>query len=186
MNLGYAAMVEGNDAAAEGLFRRALAVWEREERAHPNVFRALGNLGTTLQQQGRYDEAMEVIDRALKIADESLDPDNGDRAYVMTDLGLVHLARGERQKAVEVLSAALEIRLKRPGLPPELPRVRFALAEALLDTDPQRALELARTARAGYAAMAEEHPLRRKINEVDGWIGKQGAVEYGRHAEQPL
>ena len=186
MNLGYASLVEGNDAHAEGLFRRALAVWEREERTHPNVFRALGNLGTALQQQGRHDEAIEVIERALRIADETFDPDNGDRAYVMTDLGIVHLARGDRKAAVAVLTEALEIRLKRPGLPPELPRLRFALAEALLDTDPQRALELARTARAGYAAMAEEHPLRRKINEVDGWIARQGAVEYGRHAKQPL
>jgi tetratricopeptide (TPR) repeat protein len=176
-NLGYAAMIEGDDAAAEGLFRRALAVWERQEPKHPNVFRALGNLGTTLQQQGRHGEAMEVIERAISIADETLDADSSERAYVMTDLGLLHLARGERQAAIEVLTGALQIRLERPGPPPELPRVRFALAEALVDSDRERALELARTARAGYAAMAEEHPLRRKINEVDSWIAQQGAVE---------
>jgi tetratricopeptide (TPR) repeat protein len=185
LNLGYAAMVEGKDADAEKLFRSSLAVWEREEARHPNVFRALGNLGTTLQKQKRYDEALEVIERALELADETIDPESGDRAYVMTDLGIVLLEKGETEKAAKVLSEALELRLRQPGMPPELPRLRFALARALIDTDPKRALELARTARAGYASMAEEHPMRRRINDVEAWLGKT-SVEYERHGKQPL
>lgn len=173
LSLATAEIFDDRPAQAEAVARDALANFEGEtSEPHPDVARALGVLGTSLQMQGRTDEAARALTRAHHIGKTTLVQDHDDMATILTELGIVRLAQGNAEEARASFEQALSIRTTRPGLPTELPRLRFAMARALVEEDPERALRLARTSKAGFQALPLEHPMRRVLNDVDAWIAR--------------
>ena len=58
----------GRYAEAEPLYRRSLAIWEKQlGRDHPHVATSLNNLAALSAAQGRWAEAAESIDRARRV-----------------------------------------------------------------------------------------------------------------------
>ena len=175
LTLAQAELFDGRFEEAESRARRALTSYESASPHHPDVARAMTMVGASLHAQGRDSEALPMLERALELAEDTLTDDHDDLAALLTDLGSVQLALGQTTKAVKSLERALSIRTSRPGMPTELPRLRFAMAQAVLASDPERALRLARNAKAGFEALPREHPIRRLLNEVDAWIAQYEA-----------
>ena len=172
LTLARAALFDGQPEQAETLARRALSTFESAHPHHPDVARALTMVGASLHTQGRDTEALPVLQRARSLGEDTLADDHDDLAALLTELGAVQLEVGERKAAVDSLERALSIRTARPGVPTALPRLRFVMARAITDTDSERALRLARNAKAGFEALPREHPMRRLLNEVDAWVAQ--------------
>ncbi|MGH1342039.1 MAG: tetratricopeptide repeat protein [Nannocystales bacterium] len=178
LSLAQAELFDGHAEAAESLARRSLTTFEATNAHHPDVARALTMLGASVHAQGRAAEALDLLERALVVGEKTLSEDHDDLASLLTDLGSVQLDLGQVDAALGSLERALSIRATRPGIPTELPRLRFAMARASQATDLPRALRLARSARAGFEALPQEHPMRRHLNAVDAWIAEH-ATEAG-------
>ncbi len=176
LTLSQAELYDGRFEQAESHARRALSNYESASMHHPDVARALTMVGASVHAQGRDVEALPLLERALELGEETLGEDHDDFASLLTDLGAVQLELGHGDKALESLERALSIRTTRPGLPTELPRLRFALARACASTDAERALRLARNAKAGFEALPREHPMRRLLNDVDAWIAQHDTL----------
>jgi tetratricopeptide (TPR) repeat protein len=174
LSLATAALFDGRNEEAERRARRSLTTFEAAHPHHPDVARALAMVGASLHAQHRDTEALPLLERALQLGEETLAANHDDLAALLTDLGAVQRDVGQTEQAIASLERALTIRTARPGMPTELPRLRFALARAVHRSDPDRALRLARNAKAGFEALPREHPMRRRLNEVDGWIAKHG------------
>lgn len=177
VSLAQIDIYEGRLDEAESTARKALVTVEPIDGSpHPDVAQALAVLGTALQRQGRSDEALDVLERAQSISKSTLVEDHDLNASVLTDLGIAQTNAGSIDEGLENLERALKIRVARPGFSTELPRLRFAMARTLLPRDRERALRLARAARAGYQALPREHPMRRVLNDVDAWIARNTAT----------
>lgn len=178
LSLAQAELFDGRPEEAESRARRSLTTFEATNAQHPDVARALTMVGASVHAQGRAAEALPLLERALEVGEETLSEDHDDLASILTDLGAVQLELGFAEASLGSLKRALSIRMTRPGMPTELPRLRFAMARASLASDPDRALRLARSARAGFEALPHEHPMRRHLNDVDAWIAEH-ATEAG-------
>lgn len=136
----------GQLAKAEALLKRAVAIEENPQ--------ALSLLGTIAYERGRLSDAIDALQRAVK-----LDPDDEDGLF---QLGLCYLDRGWTQKAAERFRAALELNPNRIELQ-EARKLLGAAARALpgfaggggeragravsgAAKDPQKALVLCRRA----------------------------------------
>lgn len=137
----------GQLAKAEALLKRAVQI---EENAQ-----ALSLLGTIAYERGRLRDAIDALQRAVKI-----DPDDEDGLF---QLGLCYLDRGWTQKAAERFQAALELNPNRIELQEARKLLgpagagmlrgltgaaadRAGRAAALASRDPQKALALYRRA----------------------------------------
>ena len=121
----------GQLAKAEALLRRAVEIEENPQ--------ALSLLGTIAYERGRLSEAIDALQRAVK-----LDPDDEDGLF---QLGLCYLDRGWTQKAAERFRAALELNPNRI----ELREARKLLGPA--GAAPLPGLSGAAADRAGRAAV---------------------------------
>ena len=135
----------GQLAKAETLLKRAVQIEENPQ--------ALSLLGTIAYERGRLTDAIDALQRAVK-----LDPDDEDGLF---QLGLCYLDRGWTQKAVERFRAALELNPNRielgearkllgPAGVGSLPGLTDATSErpgrAAAARDPQKALAVCRRA----------------------------------------
>jgi len=95
----------------------------------PTAMHIHGNLGVTLLEQGRLDEAEDELRTALDGLDATVGPRHPSVGRVRRDLGRVLLARGRPAAAEAELLAALEI--LRASLPADHPAL--AQVEARID-----------------------------------------------------
>jgi CHAT domain-containing protein/tetratricopeptide (TPR) repeat protein len=101
---------QGKYADAEGLYKRALAIWEAKlGKDHPNVTATLNNLGTTYQLQGKYADAARLFQRALAIWEAKLGKDHPLVADALINLGSVYDSQGKYADAEELFRRALAI-----------------------------------------------------------------------------
>lgn len=129
----------GQLAKAEALLKRAVQIEENPQ--------ALSLLGTIAYERGRLGEAIDALQRAVK-----LDPDDEDGLF---QLGLCYLDRGWTQKAAERFRAALELNPNRI----ELREARKLLGPA--GAEPLPGLTGAAADRAGKAALvAARDPVK--------------------------
>jgi Tfp pilus assembly protein PilF len=79
--------IQGDLAAAQRLFERALTIDERVYGSdHPEVATDLNNLGTTLMAQGDTDAARSLLKRALLIQERMLGPEHPTTEMVRKNL----------------------------------------------------------------------------------------------------
>jgi uncharacterized protein (TIGR02466 family) len=137
----------GNAAAAKRLYRKVL-------KAQPSHFKALRLSGTLAHQLGEVEEAIKLLNAAVRHAP-------ADETGALEDLGLIHLQTGGQEKAENLLCRAVEIKpnsltaLSRLGstlitcgrgsdavkvlrrardIDSEDPQIGYALAHALLES----------------------------------------------------
>ncbi len=96
-----AALVEG---------QRGLAIREKSLGvAHPAVARSLHNVGATLVDLGRLDEAEDHLRRALALKQEVLGPEHPDLGTTYFELGGLEERRGNLEAAVEDTARTIEL-----------------------------------------------------------------------------
>ena len=114
-------------------YRTEVGIWEDTANKRPKNARAYTILGTIYQKENRYDEALDVLQYAIK-----LEPKN---AEAWNNLGSVRIARGEWDQAIEAFRHSLTLKpdvafvhsnlgmvLNRSGRPEEaLPELETAL-----------------------------------------------------------
>ena len=130
-NLGLVFETKGDVAAAEQAYRKAIA-WEKydvESREQPYV-----NLGNLLAEQGRNQEAAELLEKAVALAPNS---------------SYCHLILGVLYRKVDKLDAARRELIRATALDPQNPVVHYQLGRVYKD-----AKELDR-ARAEFERTAE-------------------------------
>ena len=76
---------------------------------HPDVAVSLNNLGVLYQNQGRYDDAEPLYQRALEIREKVLGPDHPDVAMSLDSLGMLYNDQGRYSDAEPLYRRALEI-----------------------------------------------------------------------------
>lgn len=131
------------------------------------------NLGESLSALERYDEAIEAYGHAVEVAEALYGPDHANRAFPLTGLGEVHLARGEYAEAQARLRESLRVSSGHPGNRSEWAETAFSLARALAeapdadDAARREAVELAQEAAARFA----ESPSRSdELRAVRQWL----------------
>lgn len=98
-------------AAAEPLFRRALAIWEvSHEQDHPEVAIACNNLAELLRTTNHLSEAESLFRRALAIWEASDGPDHSNVAFACNNLGMLLNSTNRHGEAEPLLRRALAIR----------------------------------------------------------------------------
>ena len=163
-NLGMASLYAGDNESAEASFREELALY-------PNSVEALSNLGRLLNEQGKGDEARELLERAFGL----------DRRQVVlaSELGGLSMQRSDYPKALEWYNKAY---LLCQEAPPEHPchiEVPYALARlAARQKDKANGARLFLEAvRAGFSDLnrfrAEpELKLLETDSDVAAWINQ--------------
>jgi tetratricopeptide (TPR) repeat protein len=97
-------------AAAEPLYERALAIYEKAlGPVHPEVAASLNYLAELYQVQGRYAEAESLYERALVIYEEALGPAHSDVAASLNNLAELYRAQGRYAEAEPLYKRALGI-----------------------------------------------------------------------------
>jgi Tfp pilus assembly protein PilF len=76
---------------------------------HPDVARALSNLGNLFQDQGELDAAQRHYNQALTILEGTLGPDHPHIGHVLTNLGGIFAAKGDLTKSKTYQQRALTI-----------------------------------------------------------------------------
>jgi tetratricopeptide (TPR) repeat protein len=130
---------KGLKKASEGIWQDALACWENalEIRRHllgphhVDVASTLNNQGIALGKMGRYDEALEALNQALKIRMDlwktkpSTVCDCTTILSTLHNLSNVHQQAGQWKEALEILEEARK--LGHDHSAPNLPRARIAV-----------------------------------------------------------
>ncbi|MCX7003949.1 MAG: tetratricopeptide repeat protein, partial [bacterium] len=115
-NLALVYKAQGQYAAAEPLYKRALAIDEKAVGPdHPAVATDLNNLAVLYYSQGQYAAAEPLLRRALAIRDKVLGPDHPDVAANVNNLAALYKAQGQYAAAEPLYKRALAIREKALG-----------------------------------------------------------------------
>lgn len=107
--IGWSYEDEHDFAAAEGAFRRALAVWEEADGRGLTAARALDGLARLAWEQGALDAAQEHLEAALDIQ-QRLAPGTLLVASSWNGLGALALQRGDFEAATAAFERALAVR----------------------------------------------------------------------------
>ena len=169
----------GNYAAAEPLYRRALAIYEKALGPdHPDVATSLNNLAGLLHDQGNYAAAEPLYRRALAIDEKALGPDHPGVAIDLNNLALLLKTQGNYAAAEPLYRRALAIKEKALG--PDHPGVATSLnnlASLLHDQGNYAAAEpLYRRALAiREKALGPDHPdVATSLNNLALLLQKKG------------
>lgn len=177
----------GGASAALPHYRRAIALLDRADARHPpDVRRQIRRviyhyqLGTTLQELGRDDDALATFDRGQELGRNLLAIEDGPAASrAVSAVALAHAKllsqRGRHEEAVRMATAVTDARralIDRDPADFDLSVSYLAslrpLAEILVAGRRQReACDIAQRARAGWAALARRSPLPQMIRTGD-------------------
>ena len=124
-NLALLLYDQGDYSEAERLYRESLRHFERSGTEDPVVARLRTELGMTLLEQGRLEEAERALRRAVERRRELLGPHHPDLAMSLKPLATLLTRRGDLEQAVTLHREALAIRR---NLSPEHPQVADSLA----------------------------------------------------------
>lgn len=161
--------MQGHNAQAEPLFKRALEIREKAlDGEHADVATSLNSLavlyldhGQYTNDQGYYSKAKPLLKRALAIREKVLAPDHSDLAGSLNNLANVYLAEGDNADAAPLYARALAISEKVLG--PDHPNVAINLnnlALALRDQGEYAEAEplFARSIEIYEKAFGADHP----------------------------
>jgi tetratricopeptide (TPR) repeat protein len=114
--VGNAYFAQGKYGEAEGLFKRALAIWEKGTGAsHPDVSYPLLGLANVYYNQGKYGEAEGLYKRALAIREKAKGASHPGVARPLVSLATVYGLKGQYGEAQGLCERALAILEKAKG-----------------------------------------------------------------------
>ena len=117
---------QGDFAAAEPVFRRALTIREAAlGPEHPQTAQVLNNLALVLQERGNYPAAQPLLERALALNEKARGPDHPEVATALNNLAALHRLTGNYARAEPLYLRALAINEKING--PDHPNVAIVL-----------------------------------------------------------
>ncbi|MBI5079961.1 MAG: tetratricopeptide repeat-containing protein [Chloroflexi bacterium] len=106
-----------NYSAARAAFERALAIDEKTFGAdHPNVARAVNNLGMVYKDIGNLPAARSTFERAIAIGEKSFGVEHPQVATYVNNLGSVHHIMGDLPAALAAFERAIAISEKSFGV----------------------------------------------------------------------
>jgi tetratricopeptide (TPR) repeat protein len=161
----------------------ALAIYDRSRAIFASVFgaddwtvgRAFNNSGEVLCTLGRFEEGVDRLERGVAVYEKAFGKDHCHLAYPLTGLGECYAKWARPQAAVASVERALASCAGQTMHPDLIALARFTLAGLLWQQggDRARAKDLARQARAHFAAHASQHASR--LVEVDRWLADAAA-----------
>lgn len=162
-----------------GHFEKALAAYDRlialqrrqPETSGEDLAMLESNAAECLLALDRLPLAQRRFDGALRVLEETLEPDDGRFAYPLTGLGNVALGQGEAVIAQQYFERALPLALANAGDLVTLASVQWGLARALRvrDREGDRAESLARDAAKNLKALGPEG--LDTLRQVERWLG---------------
>ena len=87
----------------------------KPELSYTKAWEELSTKAFTLYQQGQYSEAGEIVQEALKAAEEALGPDHLDVATILSNLASLYIAQGKYSESEHLYKRTLTIREKTLG-----------------------------------------------------------------------
>ena len=151
MNTGSLHMRAGHYAAAEDALLAALEAGR--DREDDRRARVLHNLAELRRRQGRYDEALQVLQQVQHLETKLLELGHPQTAHTHHTLGNVLMKLDRLQDARRELDRALELRTVSPGSH-EMAALQTSLSElAELQDEPSRAIQHAIGALRIYATL---------------------------------
>lgn len=190
MRAGAMAMARDDYAAAERLFRRAVAQAEIEDKP-PLVGTAMNNLALSLKSQNRFEEAERAYEHALETAATVDGPDSLPYAKRLANLAELYVAWGLPEEARAAYGRAITLFRDHADVAPMAAATVFAAAADFQKTSnpaaaialSDRALELAATGLKPTdprmaLALSNAGDLRRVLGE------RETAAAYFSRAEQ--
>ena len=125
--LGVAAIAAGEYRQAEQLLNRALVKADDLGPTERGI--TFNGLGELYRRQRRLEDAERMFTRSLELKEGALGPTHPDVATTLANLGLVYLAEGRDEEALQVLERARAIQEATPTRPATMDRTLAALAE---------------------------------------------------------
>ncbi len=112
-----AALLEGagDDSGAEQLYRRALAILDRDPATGREAALARNGLGSVCQSQERLEEAEQHYRAALAQFTAAAGPNHPQLGHILNNLATLHRRRGEDDEARRLLAHAHELLLQTLG-----------------------------------------------------------------------
>jgi tetratricopeptide (TPR) repeat protein len=131
-NLARVYMAQGKYADAEGLFKRALAIYEKTQGPdRPNVAHVLTGLAAVYADQGKYADAEGTLKRALTIYEKARGVSQRAVANTLSNLAIVYTEQGKYADAEPLYQRSLAIREKALGKDhPDVAESLYNLANA--------------------------------------------------------
>ena len=155
------------DEALEQLRRGQTIYADTLGANHPDVHQVSTDIGDTLLAKGDAAAALAEFQAALTGWQATLEPDHPRLVWAWLGIGSAMIELGDLEGAREPLERAVEMR-ERSGAEPELSDARFALARALVHSDPDRARALAEAAVTGYRSAG---PFAAdELAQVEAWL----------------
>ena len=184
--------LEGDQAAAEELYRDALSILEKHPDDGADVrARVLGGLGLFRARQGRIEEAKTILEKALAGASAELGERDIRTASLKSCLGQIYLIQGRAPEAESLLKDAVEI--QRAGSASVADRVvseaalgaaythegRYSAAEPILQLAVEEARELGEshpTYGSALTALADLYRVEGKQARMEPLLRKAQAI----------
>jgi TonB family protein len=125
---GQQLLQESRAAEAEPLLRRALELYERQDKIPAGCVQVLTDLATIATMRGDLIAAESLLQRALPLANAHLGADHADVAAILSGLARLCLRRSDFTKAEPLLQQLLQIKRARGDDHPEVATVLASLA----------------------------------------------------------
>lgn len=199
-NLGMIRVGQRRFDEAEGLLRKALAVYEQRQQSTPaqELAKVLSGLAVVRAKLGHEDEALKLSQSALSTAEKALKPESAELADYYRQLADIYRLKRDYGKAEDSYLRAIEIWAKSAG--PEDARAEMAvealmctaagdgrnsgvwrkLGEVLKDADPSHGVLLDGKV---VSKPPPSYPAAAKASLIMGsavikiWVDKEGSVE---------
>ena len=160
-NLGHILMEQGDFAAAEAEFIKAIEIYRAQELITHNVANAYKNLGDLQRRSAQYDQARQSLHDALKTLQQTVGEAHPDMASVLNLLALVEVDQGNWDAASNHLQQAVQI--TRGSLGENHPRYLLVMENSIALAQAQRNRQQVRQLVEQAATVAldifgEEHP----------------------------
>ena len=113
---GIALYNSGNFSAAKPLFKKSLAILEKNlGKDHPNVAASLNNLAELYKAEGKYNQAEPLYQRSLAIWEKALSKDHPNVATSLNNLAELYQTQGKYNEAEPLYQRSLAIKEKALG-----------------------------------------------------------------------
>jgi len=107
--LGYVELNRSNLLLAQDHYSRAIQQLEKLAPRSLELARNLRDLGVAQEGLGRYNEALELLNRSLDLA-TSISQASWDVATIQNDIGVIHYERGDLLSAEDMFKAAAKLK----------------------------------------------------------------------------